>query len=67
MAMDEIPTDILAETENYSVWTSQEPDGEETYHVEVGSVTIHFFDEEWREFLELMRAVKDDNSGAPRK
>ncbi len=67
MAMDEIPTDILAETENYSVWTSQEPDGEETYHVEVGSVTIHFFDEEWREFLELMRAVKDDNSGAPKK
>ncbi|MCC7446428.1 MAG: hypothetical protein IT324_03380 [Anaerolineae bacterium] len=64
MAMDEIPTDILAETENYSVWVSQEPDGEETYHVEVGSVTIHFFDEEWREFLELMRSVKDENPGA---
>ncbi len=54
---DEIPTETLAETENYSVWLSQEPDGELTYHVEVGGVTIHFFDEEWQEFLQLMRSV----------
>ncbi len=54
---DEIPTEVLAETENYSVWMSQEPDGEVTYHVEVGTVTIHFFDEEWQEFLNLISAI----------
>ncbi len=56
---DEIPTDVLAETENYSVWVSQEPDGEVTYHLEVGSgnVTIHFYQEEWDEFLQLLHAL----------
>ena len=54
---DEIPTETLAETENYSVWLSQEPDGEVTYHIEVGGVTLHFFEEEWREFVKLIRAV----------
>ncbi len=54
---EEIPTETLSETENYSVWMSQEPDGEVTYHVEIGVVTLHFFDEEWEEFLELIRAL----------
>lgn len=54
---DEIPTEVLAETENFSVWMSQEPDGEVTYHVEVGTVTLHFFDEEWQEFLNLIGSI----------
>jgi len=37
---DSIPTETLAETENYSVWISEEPDGEITYHVEVGAATM---------------------------
>jgi hypothetical protein len=63
---DEIPTETLAETENYSVWLSQEPDGELTYHVEVGGVTIHFFDEEWQEFVQLMRKVPTETSSGGR-
>ncbi len=59
---EDIPTETLAETENYSVWLSQEPDGEVTYHIEVGGVTIHFFDEEWQEFLELMRSVPSEKT-----
>ncbi len=54
---DEIPTEVLAETENYSIWLSHEPDDEVTYHIEIGGVTVHFFDEEWREFLELINAL----------
>jgi hypothetical protein len=54
---DEIPTETLAETENYSAWLSQEPDGEITYHMEIGNVTMHFFEEEWKEFLELIKAL----------
>ena len=51
-------TDTLAETENYMVWKAEEPDGEITWHLEVNSVTLHFFKEEWDEFLELVRSLK---------
>lgn len=48
----------LAETENYVVWVAQEPDGEQTYHLELlGNVTVHFFSEEWDEFLSLMKTI----------
>lgn len=52
-----IPTNILAETQNYLVWTAEEPDGETTFNVELGSVTLHFFREEWDEFLSLVRSL----------
>lgn len=51
-------TATLAETENYVVWKAAEPDGETTYHVELNNVTVHFFREEWEEFLELARILK---------
>ena len=53
----EIKTTTLAETQNYIVWTADEPDGETTYNVELGSVTLHFFKEEWDEFLKLIRSL----------
>lgn len=55
---DEPLTETLAETENYLVWKAEEPDGETTYHIELNNVTVHFFDEEWQEFLELARLLK---------
>jgi hypothetical protein len=51
---DNIPVTTLAETAEYIVWTSDEPDEETIYHVELGSVTLHFFIEEWKEFIQLM-------------
>jgi hypothetical protein len=51
-------TETLAETENFIVWRAEEPDGETTYHVELNNVTVHFFQEEWEEFLELARILK---------
>ena len=53
----DIPTNVLAETQNFMIWTADEPDGETTYNLELGSVTLHFFREEWEEFLELVQAV----------
>ena len=50
-------TETLAETENYLVWSAEEPDGETTFHVELGNVTVHFFKEEWDEFRELAQAL----------
>ncbi len=51
-------TETLAETENFMVWKAEEPDGETTYHLELNNVTVHFFREEWEEFLELARILK---------
>jgi len=36
---------------------NEEPDGETTYHVELNNVTVHFFEEEWTEFLQLVRSL----------
>ncbi|NOH00913.1 MAG: hypothetical protein HND47_02510 [Chloroflexi bacterium] len=50
-------TETLAETENFMAWKAEEPDGETTYHIEMNNVTVHFFQEEWTEFLQLVREL----------
>lgn len=47
----------LAETDNFIAWKATEPDGETTYHLELNNVTVHFFAEEWQEFLDLTKAL----------
>ncbi|MBK8619349.1 MAG: hypothetical protein IPN96_20065 [Anaerolineales bacterium] len=58
MSNNEPKTTTIAESENYIAWKAEEPDGEVTYHVELNNVTVHFFEEEWTEFLELVRNLK---------
>jgi hypothetical protein len=48
-------TSTLAETDNYLVWKADEPDGETTYHIELNNVTLHFFEEEWKELIDLVQ------------
>lgn len=55
----EIKTKIVAETQNYLIYLAEEPDGETTYNVELGQTTLHFFKEEWDEFLRLVRALPE--------
>ena len=62
--MDEPTIDVLAESENFSLWRAEEPDGEMTYHLELGTVTVHFFREEWEEFLELMGGMEEPDAPA---
>ncbi len=50
-------TKIIAETENFLVWRADEPDGETTHHLELNNVTLHFFRDEWEEFLELVKLI----------
>jgi hypothetical protein len=57
--MTEPDITILGETENFSLWQADEPDGETTYHLELGGITVHFFREEWEEFLGLVRELGD--------
>ncbi len=53
-------TTTIAETENYLAWKAEEPDGETTYHLELNNVTLHFFTEEWQEFLKLTEIIIDE-------
>lgn len=54
MMPKEVSVDTLAETENYVAWLSNEPDGEQVIHLELGPMTLHFFREEWKELVELI-------------
>ncbi|MEN6409288.1 MAG: hypothetical protein ABFD44_06225 [Anaerolineaceae bacterium] len=53
-------TQTLAETDNYLAWLAEEPDGETTYHLELNNVTMHFFQEEWDEFIDMARILVRD-------
>ncbi len=53
----ELQTEVITETENYLAWQAEEPDGEVTFHLELNNITIHFFREEWEEFLKLVREI----------
>ena len=54
-----IDTEVIAETESFLAWRADEPDGESTYHLELNNLTVHFFQEEWTEFLDLMSNLVD--------
>jgi hypothetical protein len=54
---DDVQTENLVMTENYAAWISHEPDGETVYHLELGAVTVHLFQEEWDEVIELVQAA----------
>ena len=51
----------LAETDNYLVWETQDPDGETIFHLELGSATLHFFREEWDEFVQLVKVAASNS------
>ena len=53
-------TTTIAETENFLAWRAEEPDGETTYHLELNNVTLHFFKEDWQEFLDLIDLLLDE-------
>ena len=56
---NEPQTETIAETDNFLAWRADEPDGETTYHIELNNVTVHFFEEEWKEFMQLIRNMKE--------
>ena len=50
-------TEVIAETDEFMAWSAHEPDGELTFHLELNNVTLHFFQEEWDEFMQLARLL----------
>ena len=59
----DVDVESVAETENYLAWLSQEPDGETVYHLELGPLTLHFFEEEWRELNQLIDLARKELRG----
>jgi hypothetical protein len=57
--MTEPTIEILAETDHFNLIRTEEPDGETTYHLELGNVTVHFFREEWEEFVKAINELGD--------
>lgn len=57
---NEVPTDTLAETDNYVAWISEDSEGELIYHLELNNVTLHFFREEWQELLALIDEARNN-------
>jgi len=49
--------DVLAETENYFAWISQDEEGDKVYHLELGGVSLHMMADEWEELVLLIKSV----------
>ena len=60
MAETEPMVKTLSETDNYMAWMAEEPDGESTYHLDLNNVTLHFFTEEWNEFMDLIKKLEKE-------
>ena len=56
--MDEnFEPDMIAETENFAIWRSEEDEGY-VYHMELGGVTLHIQSEEWEELVTLFKSIE---------
>lgn len=47
----DIETKTLAQSENFLIWSANEPDGETTYYMQINNITVQYFMEEWEDFL----------------
>lgn len=47
----------IVETDDCFAYIAEEPDGENTYHLQINNVTLHFFNEEWQVALDFLRQV----------
>jgi len=61
--MDDLNARTLAESDSYAIWTTVEDNGEIIFHLELGSVTLHFFQEEWEELVGLLESASSDDNG----
>lgn len=58
MTQQEFEPDIIAQTENFGVWRSNDEDEGLLFHIELGGVTLHMTSEEWDEFVLLIKSTQ---------
>ncbi|MCO5183506.1 MAG: hypothetical protein M9928_12875 [Anaerolineae bacterium] len=54
--VEPVEPNVIAETENFVVWYSEE-DEDVVYHIELGGITLHVSSEEWDEFVVLVKSA----------
>lgn len=54
-----MPLVLLAETEHFAVLVGDDEDGEPVYNLELGSMTLHLFREEWDELVAVITEAND--------
>ncbi|MBN1315948.1 MAG: hypothetical protein JXA42_10785 [Anaerolineales bacterium] len=55
---EEMNANMLGETENYMIWTS-ESDDETLYHIELGGISLHLTGEDWDELVTLIKLAAE--------
>lgn len=59
MSKQDFEPEINAQTENFAVWTSDDPDEGLLFHIELGGITLHMSSEEWDEFVLLIKSAEN--------
>ncbi len=57
MTEQEFNTDVIAETNNFAIWRSDDPLEGYYYHIELGAITLHMSSEEWQELMLLIKSA----------
>lgn len=55
---EDVSVELLAESESFAVLRTRDIDGEVVYNIELGSVTLHLFQEEWDELLDILTIAR---------
>jgi hypothetical protein len=54
---DELDSGMIAETDSYAVWRSDEEGEGYYFHVALGGITLHLTSEEWDELVMLIKSA----------
>jgi len=57
MSMSDFEPDIIAQTDSFGVWRSDDEEEGLLFHIELGGITLHLTSEEWNEFVLLIKSI----------
>jgi len=58
MLKQDFEPDVIAQTENFGVWCSDDEEEGLLFHIELGGITMHMTSEEWDEFILLIKSTQ---------
>lgn len=58
MSKQDLEADIVAETDHFGVWRSEDEEEGLLFHIELGAITLHLTSEEWDEFVFLIKSTQ---------
>ena len=58
MLKQDFEPDVIAQTEKFGVWRSDDEEEGLLFHIELGGITMHMTSEEWDEFILLIKSTQ---------